>query len=130
MGNVVAGVLVAAVAVCALGLLAWLCAKVATIEKVLTATFERDTAGEDALGRLQADHDEATAAAAEAARLARHTSEQVDITAELGHQNAARGRAVAHDLAESIRRADAEPTGEAGAAADAGLRSAPDPKDP
>ncbi len=106
---------------------AWLCAKVRNIEHFITAPITKDSTVEDALQHLQNDHDEAVVEAKEAARLARHTSGQVDVAAELGHQNAAGARVVAQDLAKSQNRADAEPSGVPGAAADAGLRS--DPKE-
>lgn len=109
---------------CALAL-AWLCAKVTNIEQFLTTPVPKDTTVDDALAHLQADHDKATVLAVEAVRLAKNTSAQVDVTAELGHQNAAASRVVAHDLAASIGRADSEESGEPGAAADAGLRSDP-----
>ncbi len=104
--------------------LAWLCAKVTRMEQILF-TFTKDTKVEDALNGLRDANDKAAGLAVEAVRVARNTSRQVDVTAELGHQNAAGARAVAHDLADSINRADNEPSGEAGAAADAGLRSDP-----
>lgn len=105
---------------------AWLCGHVSSIRSFLLRTPEPDTDVKDALDRLEADRLVDRDLAVEAVRLAKRTSSQVDVAAELGHQAAEANRHVAADLAKSIHRADIEASGEPGAAADAGLKSDPE----
>lgn len=107
---------------------AWLCGHVSSIRSYLLRPANMDVKA--ALERLEADHAVDRDLAVEAVRLAKRTSAQVDVTAELGHQAAEATRHVAADLARSISRADTEATGEPGAAADAGLKSDPEKSDP
>lgn len=95
--------------------------KIEKIERQLfkPVDFDPDTEIADALNRLEQ-------AARDAARLAKETSHQVDVSTEQGRQSAKRATKIAADLADSISRADTEVSGEPGAAADAGLRSAPE----
>lgn len=126
LSNFSVGVISVSVVGIALGI-AWLCAKVTNIEQFITTPIAENRTVSDALAGLKEDNVKSADLAKEAVRVDKLTSDQVNVTAELGHQSAARARKVASNLSGTHRRADAETTGVPGAAADAGLKS--DPKD-
>lgn len=109
----------------------WLCAKVTTVtDRFFLGATDHLTADAVVAATLARVEE----AARDAKKAAAHTAERVDVATELAYQNAEAVQRmevadadVAHDLADSIARADDLPKdGNYGAAADAALRSGPE----